>query len=99
MSVLINFSIFPMDKGDTGLSRHVARAIEIVEASGLPHELGPMGTSIEGEWEDVMAVINACYHELEKDSDRLFMTLTADAKKGRKDGLTNKVRSVQEKIR
>ncbi len=40
-----------------------------------------MGTSIEGEWEDVMTVVDACYQELKDDSDRIFLNFKADCKK------------------
>nr|WP_287412925.1 MTH1187 family thiamine-binding protein [Pseudodesulfovibrio sp.] len=99
MSVIIDFSIFPMDKGDKSLSPYVARALNIIEQSGLSYQLGPMGTSIEGEWGEVMAVVDACYQEIKDDSDRIFLNFKADCKKGRSNGLTNKVRSVQDKRR
>lgn len=96
MSVIIDLTIFPMDKEGNSLSPYVARVVEIIKDSGLPFELGPMGTSIEGEWEEVMGVIDLCYHELEKDSDRIYLTLKADSKKHRKNGIISKVRSVKE---
>ncbi|WP_319542609.1 MTH1187 family thiamine-binding protein [uncultured Pseudodesulfovibrio sp.] len=99
MSIIIDFSIFPMDKGDQSLSPYVARALDVIKQSGLPYQLGPMGTSIEGEWEEVMAVVAACFQELKQDSDRVFLSFNADYKKGRNNGLTNKVQSVQEKLR
>lgn len=99
MSVIIDFSIFPLDKGNESLSPYVARMLNIIEHSGLAYQLGPMGTSIEGEWEDVMAVVDACYQELKGDSDRIFLNFKADCKKGRSNGLTDKVRSVQDKRR
>ena len=46
MGLLINFSIFPVDR-DESLSPYVARAVKIIKDSGLPYKLGPMGTSIE----------------------------------------------------
>ena len=98
MSVIIDFSIYPMDKGDQSLSPYVARAIDIIKSSGLRHQLGPMGTAIEGEWDEVMAVVDQCYRALEPDSDRIFVNLKMDCKKGRTDGLSGKVSSVMEKI-
>ena len=57
-----------------------------------------MGTCIEGEWQDVMALVDACYRDMEKDSDRIYLHMTADSRKGRKNGMVTKVRSVQEKL-
>lgn len=97
MSVIIDFSIFPMDKG-VSLSPYVARAIKIVKSSGLPYKFGPMSTSIEGEWDEVMAVVNRCFAELEKDCSRINLNLRADYREGPSGRLTGKIRSVEEKM-
>jgi len=97
MSVIIDFSIFPMDKGKKSLSPYVARAIDIIRKSGLAHQLGPMGTAIEGEWDEVMAVVDECYRAIEPESDRIMINLKVDAQKGRTNGLSGKVTSVKEK--
>lgn len=97
MSVIIDFSIYPMDKGSQSLSPYVARAIDIIKSSGLSYQLGPMGTAIEGEWDEVMSVVDQCYRALEPDSDRIFINLKVDSKKGRSGGLSGKVASVMEK--
>lgn len=94
MSVILDFSIFPMDKGEQSLSPYVARALDIIRQSGLEYRLGPMGTAIEGEWEEVMAVVDACYKALDPDSDRIYINLKVDSKKGRSNGLAGKVNSV-----
>ncbi|MEJ2037511.1 MAG: MTH1187 family thiamine-binding protein [Desulfosarcinaceae bacterium] len=97
MSVIAEVSIFPMDKGES-VSKYVARALKIIEASGLPHELNPMGTCIEGEWEDVMNVVDQCFQELRKDCDRINLSLKADYRKGTSNRLARKVASVKEKM-
>ncbi len=81
MSAIIEFSIFPVDKGD-GLSPYVARAVRIVKESGLPHSFGPMGTSVEGEFDEVMAVVKACYEELSTDCGRIILNLKMDYRAG-----------------
>ena len=55
MSVLVELSLFPMDKG-ASVGRYVAAAVEIIRGSKLAYELHPMGTCLEGEWEAVMEV-------------------------------------------
>jgi uncharacterized protein (TIGR00106 family) len=97
MSVLIDLSIFPVGKGKS-LSPYVARVIKIIKDSGLPHKFGPMGTSIEGEWKEVMAVVDRCFDELRKDCDRVYMTLKADYRKGTADRIEGKVKSVETKL-
>ena len=98
MSVIIEFSIFPMDKG-VSLSPYVARALKIIQDSSLPYELTPMGTCVEGEWGEVMNLVDRCFQELQKDSDRVYLGLKADYRKGPSGRLEGKVASVKEKIK
>jgi uncharacterized protein (TIGR00106 family) len=98
MSVIVNFSTFPLDKGES-LSSYVARAIKIIQESGLPYELTAMGTSIEGEWEEVSAVVDKCFRELQKDSNRVYLALKADYRKGPGGRLKSKVESVKGKLK
>jgi len=97
MSVIVQLSVFPLHVQGS-LAPHVARIVEVIRASGLAYQLGPMGTAIEGEWDEVMAVIDACYRELEPDFDRLHLSLTADCRRGRRGGLASKVSSVLTRI-
>jgi uncharacterized protein (TIGR00106 family) len=97
MSVLVDLSIFPLDKGDS-LSAHAARALKIIRDSGLPYKIGPMGTNVEGEWDEVMGVVNNCFQELRKDCDRVYVALKMDYRKGPSGRIESKVRSVQEKL-
>ena len=97
MSALIDLSIFPLDKGES-LSAYVARVLKIIQDSGLPHKMGPMGTSIEGEWDEAMGVVNNCFEELKKDCDRVYMPLKEDYRKGSSGRIESKVKSVKEKL-
>ena len=95
--LLAEFSIWPMDKGES-VGKYVAKALDIVDKSGLPYKLGPLGTCIEGEWPQVMAVIQRCYEELAKDSNRIACTLKMDWRKGRTGALDSKVQSIQKQL-
>ncbi len=97
MSVIIEFSIFPLDKG-VSLSPYVARALKMIQDSGLPYELTPMGTCVEGEWGEVMNLVDRCFQELQKDSDRVYLGLKADYRKGPPGRLKGKVESVKAKL-
>lgn len=97
MSVIAELSIFPMDKG-VSMSPYVARVVTVIKQSGLAYDFGPMGTTIEGEWDEVMQTVSACYKELEQDCDRIYLTLKVDSRKGRKNGLKGKTESVAEKL-
>ncbi|MGD9055028.1 MAG: MTH1187 family thiamine-binding protein [Desulfobacterales bacterium] len=98
MSTIVEFSIFPLDKGES-LSPYVARALKLIQDSGLPYELNPMGTCVEGEWQEVMALVNRCFQALEKDCNRITLSLKADYRKGPTGRMKSKVASVREKLK
>ena len=97
MSVIAEISIFPMDKGES-VSPYVARALKIIQNSGLPYELNPMGTCMEGEWKEVLEVVDHCFQELQKTCNRINLSLKVDYRKGMPGRLQGKVLSVKEKL-
>ena len=97
MSTIIELTIFPTDKGDS-VSPYVARALKVIRKSGLPYELNPMGTCIEGEWDALMSVVHQCFEELQQDCDRIYLMMKADYRKDRSSGLSAKVISVQNRL-
>ncbi len=95
--LLAEFSIWPMDKG-VSVSPFVARAIEVVERSGLPYKVGPLGTCIEGDYDAVMSVIKQCHDVLATDSDRVMCTVKMDWRRGRSGRIDGKVDSVEKSL-
>lgn len=93
--VLLDFSMTPLGKGES-VATYVARCVKIVSESGLPYRLHAMGTTIEGEWDEVMGVVQQCYHELDKDCDRVTCAIKIDARKGKSGRLDSKIASVNE---
>ncbi len=75
--VLLEFSMYPTDKGES-VSPYVARSLEIVDASGLPYRLGPMGTTLEGEYDEVMGVVRRCFERMTQDCDRVACQIKLD---------------------
>ena len=71
------FSVSPTG-GDTSVGAAVAEAIRVVRASGLPNETNAMLTNIEGEWDEVMAVVKQAVDAVAAVSDRLSLVLKAD---------------------
>jgi len=95
--VLVEFSVVPLGKGSS-VSQYVAECIRIVKASGLPYKLNPMGTVIEGEYDDVMSVVRACHTRVMGMADRVITTVKIDDRKGVRGMIDGKVRSVEEKV-
>jgi len=95
--VLLEFSMSPLDKGDS-LSPYVARSLDIIDKSGLPYQLTPMGTILEGEWEQVMAVVTACYQRMSQDCDRISTSMRIDYRAGKSGRLKSKIQAVESKL-
>ena len=92
--LLAEFSISPLDKG-ASVSPWVARSLDLIDRSGLPYRLGPMGTTVEGEWDEVMAVVKACFERMAEDCERITVTLKGDWRRGASGRLTAKVEKVE----
>jgi len=69
----------------------------VVAESGLDYQLTPMGTIVEGEWDDLWSLLSRCFRALEKDSDRISLQAKFDYRKGPGGRISSKVRSVQQK--
>ncbi len=76
MSVLLNFAIFPTDKGGKGISEYVSKVLKMINESGVSYKLNPMGTTIETE----------------------NSAITIDVRKDRKDGMQQKIASIEQKV-
>ena len=95
--VLLEFSMSPFDKGDS-LSEYVARSLDIIDRSGLPYQLTPMGTVVEGEWDEVMALVTSCYKTMSKDCDRISTSIKIDFRAGTSGRLKSKIRAVEDRL-
>ena len=94
--VLLEFSMYPADKG-ASVSDYVKRSLEIIDDSGLPYRLGPMGTTLEGEWDEVMAVVRSCYERMRRDCGRIACQIKIDAREGEGGRLDGKVETLKKK--
>ena len=94
-------SISPSGADDTGgVSDAVADAVRVVRESGLPNETNAMFTNIEGEWDEVMAVVKAAVFKVAETSPRVGLVLKADLRRGHDTGqLSAKVERVEQRLR
>ncbi|MBB5021223.1 MTH1187 family thiamine-binding protein [Desulfurispira natronophila] len=96
--MLAEFSITPIDRGNEHLSPYVAKTIALIKESGLPYELHAMGTIVEGEPEEVFALIQKCHVNMRQFSSRVSTAIKIDDKVGVTGALQNKVKSVQSQM-
>ncbi len=98
MSVLMEFAVFPTDKGES-VSAYVARVIHIIKQSGHPYQLTAMGTIVETEtMAEATELLNRAYAVLADDCHRVYATAKFDVRKGPMGRLQAKVRAVEEKL-
>jgi uncharacterized protein (TIGR00106 family) len=99
--MIVAISISPSGADETGgVSESVADAVRVIRESGLPHETNAMFTNIEGEWDEVMAVVKAAVFRVAETSPRVGLVLKADLRRGFDTGqLTAKVERVEEHLR
>jgi uncharacterized protein (TIGR00106 family) len=91
------FSITPVGVGES-VSAAVADAVRIVRQSGLPNETNAMFTNVEGEWDDVMAVIKQCVDKVGEAAPRVSVVIKIDQRAGSRDGLTSKIEAVERRL-
>ncbi len=95
--MLAEFSITPIGRG-TSVSRYVARCLEIVDRSGLDYRLNPMGTVVEGPFDEVLQVIARCHKAVARDCARVSTIIKIDDRKGATGQLDAKVRRVEQAV-
>jgi len=95
--VLLEFSMFPLDKGES-LSPFVARSLDIIDRSGLDYRCHAMGTTLEGEFDQVIEVVRQCFRAMAEDCNRIECSVKLDYRKGSQGRLEGKVASVEQKL-
>ena len=74
--MLAQFSIWPLDRPH--MSEDIASLTQVLDQTGVRYQVGAMGTTIEGEWHDVMDAIHACHESLRAAHQRVLTTITVD---------------------
>ncbi|MFC1409308.1 MTH1187 family thiamine-binding protein [Streptacidiphilus sp. N1-12] len=92
--MIVAFSVTPVGIGED-VGEAVADAVRVVRASGLPNHTDAMFTSIEGEWDEVMAVVKLAVEAVKLKAGRVSVVLKADIREGVTDGLTSKVATIE----
>ena len=96
-TILLEFSMSPMTQGES-VSQYVSRSLDIIDQSGLEYRLNPMGTVIEGSWDEVMGVVKSCWERMKEDCDRVSTVIKIDYRSGKTGRLNSKIESVESKL-
>ena len=94
--MLIAFSVSPLGGESDSVGRAVAEAVRVVRESGLPNETSAMYTSVEGEWDEVMAVVKRAVEVVAEQAPRVSLVLKADIRPGHTGQLKSKVDRIEE---
>ncbi|MEW6117569.1 MAG: MTH1187 family thiamine-binding protein [Nitrospirota bacterium] len=95
--MLAEFSIIPIGSGSS-IGDQLAAVLKIVDESGIPYRINPMGTVLEGEWNDIMKLIKKCHDEIMKREERAFISITIDDRKNKPDRIAEKIASVERRL-
>ncbi len=95
--MIAEFSILPVGVGSS-LSKHIAKALDIVDQSGLKYQFTPMGTILEGNYEEIMHTIKRCHTAVLEDCERVVTTIKIDDKKDAEGEIEKKVSSVETRL-
>jgi uncharacterized protein (TIGR00106 family) len=92
--MLVAFSVTPLGVGEA-VAEYVADAVRVVRESGLPNQTDAMFTTIEGEWDEVMAVVKQAVDVVAARAPRVSVTLKADIRPGVTGALQSKVEALE----
>lgn len=95
--MLVEFSIIPVGSGSS-IGDRLAEVLKIIDASGIPYKVNPMGTVMEGEWDQLFNLIRRCQESVMMHEERVITTISLDDRKGKPNRLDEKVKSIEKRI-
>ena len=95
--MLVAFSVTPLGVGDA-VGEYVADAVRVVRDSGLPNRTDAMFTTVEGDWDEVMAVVKRAVDAVAVKAPRVSLVLKADLRPGATGALTAKMESLERRL-
>lgn len=95
--MLAHFDMFPIGAGES-VGNYVAESLKIVADSGLSYQLTSMGTILEGEWPEIMAVVGRCFARMQEKTNRISCTIKVDWRKEKTGQLKYKVEAIEKRL-
>lgn len=96
--MIVEISFVPIGVG-TSLSRYIAVVIKNIEKSGLKYQLTPMGTIVEGEWNEISKLIDYSHNLIfEMGIERIITNIKIDYRLDKKSSMQDKIDSVKKKM-
>lgn len=96
--MIVEISFVPIGSG-TSLSKYISEVIKNIEKSGLKYQLTPMGTIVEGDWEDISALIDQSHKLIfQMGIERIITNIKIDYRIDKKSSMEDKINSVKKKM-
>ena len=95
--MLVELTIIPIGTG-AHLADQLADIVGIVDRSGLPYELTPSGTCIEGEWDEVMSVVHRCHEQARISADHIQTLISIEDEKNEKNKLHWNIEALEKRL-
>lgn len=92
--MLAELEIIPIGTKSPSLSVLLADVAKLIDTSGLDYRVGPMGTVVEGDWDQIMRLARQCHVAVLQSSHRVMTTIRIDDRKD-KPGAGRIVQKVQ----
>ncbi len=98
MNVILDLCVVPMGVG-VSVSKYIAACQPVLSEAGLNPQLHAYGTTVEGEWDTVLAAVRRCHETIhELGAPRISTTIKLGTRTDRTQSIADKVRSVEEKL-
>jgi len=97
MNVILDLCVVPIGVG-VSVSKYVVACEQVITDCGLTPHLHSYGTTIEGDWDQVMAAVKRCHEKVhEMGAPRISTVIKLGTRTDRAQSIEQKVRSVREK--
>lgn len=100
MAMLAELEIVPIGTNGPSLSPILAQVAKLIDQSGLDYRLGPMGTTVEGDWDRIMTLVKQCHQAVLQSSSRVLTTIRLDDRKDKPGSgrIVQKIESLEAKV-
>ncbi len=98
MKTIIDFCVIPIGVG-ISVSSYIAEIQKILKQSGLNYKMHAYGTNVEGEWDNVFAIVKKCHQAVhDMGAPRISTSIRIGTRTDREQTMDDKIKSVEVKL-
>ncbi|MEN8140318.1 MAG: MTH1187 family thiamine-binding protein [Thermodesulfobacteriota bacterium] len=96
---ILQLTIIPLGTATTSVGDHVAQVQRLLEKSGVDFQLNDMGTLIEGDIDQLLAVVRQVYDiPFNHGAQRVVTQMVIDDRRDKEVHIGDKINFVQERL-